>query len=100
VVELKEMMDSGKDFILLDVRKPREIATAAIQPHLAIPMHMIPLKLAEIDAEKEVVVICHTGVRSAQVCHFLHGQGYEHLLNVFGGIDAWSRQIDDSVPLY
>ena len=100
VMEYKELLDSGEDHVLLDVREPNEIATAAIRPCLEVPMRTIPQRIEELPKDKRIVVICHTGGRSMQVCQFLDQYGFDNVVNLMGGINAWSRQIDPSVPLY
>lgn len=90
--------------VLLDVREPAEWQLASIQPEgaelLQMPMQTIPLRLAELDADRPVAVLCHHGGRSMQVAMFLARQGFEHVANVAGGIDAWSLHVDSSVPRY
>ena len=88
-----------QEFILLDVREPHEVEYARIDPHIHIPMAAIPIRRNELKKESQIVVICHTGVRSAQVCHYLQQQGYD-VTNLEGGIDAWSRLVDPSVRRY
>ena len=88
----------------LDVREDWEVAVAAI--HIKgvavthIPMGRIPKRLAELDPEQPVVCICHHGMRSAQVAGFLERQGFATVYNLAGGIDAWSEQVDSTVPRY
>jgi len=90
--------------LLLDVREPWEVETAAIR--LAgvqakhIPMSRIPERLEELDPSQSIVCICHHGVRSLQVVAFLERQGFESVYNLAGGIDAWSVEVDPSVPRY
>ena len=90
--------------LLLDVREPWEFERAAIRIEgartLHIPMNTIPQRLDELDAAQPVVCICHHGMRSAQVAAFLERQGFEAVYNLAGGIDAWSAQIDPTVPRY
>ncbi len=86
-------------FTLLDVRDADEIAKARIDPHVHIPMKDIPARFRELNKEKPVVVICHTGVRSAQVCVYLEQFGYD-MINLEGGIEAWSLTVDPAVPRY
>lgn len=100
VMEYKELLDSGADHVLLDVREPDELAIAAIHPCLEVPMRTIPQRMEELPKDKPIVVVCHTGTRSMQVCQFLDQSGYDNVVNLMGGINAWSRQIDPSVPLY
>jgi rhodanese-related sulfurtransferase len=90
--------------LLLDVREPWETALARIDPGhgdaLFVPMMQVPLRLADIDRTRSIVCICHHGGRSAQVVAFLLQQGYPQVYNLTGGIDAWSRTVDPSVPRY
>jgi rhodanese-related sulfurtransferase len=60
----------------------------------------IPSRLTELDPDRETVVVCHHGVRSAQVAMYLAQNGFEHVLNLSGGIDAWSEDADPSTPRY
>jgi rhodanese-related sulfurtransferase len=89
---------------VLDVREPWEVALAPLKhPTLAtvaVPMQQIPARLAELDAERPVYVLCHHGMRSLQVVHFLERQGWPEVCNIHGGIDAWSREVDPAVALY
>lgn len=92
--------NKAKDkFILLDVREPHEIALAKINPHIHIPMGTILVRHEELDKDTPIVVMCHGGVRSAQVCQYLEPLGYD-VTNLEGGIDAWSQLVDPSVPRY
>ena len=100
VLDLAQRHDAGEDFLLLDVREPDEIATAAIPWATTIPMGAIPQRLAELPADKPIAVLCHGGGRSARVTAFLNENGFPQAVNVAGGIDAWSRNVDPSVPTY
>lgn len=86
--------------VLLDVREPWEIATAQIAGSVSIPMRDIPARSEELDDDAQIVCICHHGARSAQVAMFLDSRGFTKVFNLQGGIDAWSRQVDPSVPTY
>ncbi len=86
--------------VLLDVREPWEVQTAQITGSLNIPLQQVPIRGLELDAEADIVCICHHGARSAQAGLFLESRGYGKIHNLQGGIDAWSRQVDASVPLY
>ena len=90
--------------LLLDVREPWEVETAALRlpgvPFKHIPLGRIPERLDELDPSQPVVCICHHGVRSLQVVAFLERHGYESVYNLAGGIDAWSTQVDPGVPRY
>jgi len=90
--------------LLLDVREPWEVATAAMPGITAIPMSQIPARVDEISEAAApavpVVAICHHGARSMQVALFLESRGIGPLHNLTGGINAWSTQVDPSVPRY
>ena len=90
--------------LLLDVREPAEWQAASVQPAgaelLQMSMHTIPARLADLKRDQPIAVLCHHGGRSMQVAMFLQQQGFTRLVNVAGGIDAWSRQVDPSVPRY
>lgn len=90
--------------VVLDVREPHELQTASVTADgftlLAIPMHSIPARLAELDPQQPIACLCHHGGRSMQVAHFLQGHGFEHLANIAGGIHAWSAELDPSIARY
>src|SRR4051794_28219880 len=97
---LKAKMDARQSFCLLDVREPWEVALASIPGSVAMPMHEIPARLAELDAAAEIIVMCKAGGRSQRVAEFLAARGFGRVSNLRGGIDAWSRDIDPDVPEY
>lgn len=76
----------GEQLTLLDVREPWELEIAG--------------RISELDAAQPVVVICHSGIRSARVAHYLESQGFRAVFNLIGGTEAWSRLIDPKVPRY
>lgn len=95
------LADPGREKpLLLDVREPWEYERARIADSQLVPMREIPARLAELDAGKEVVAICHHGGRSAQVALFLEKNGFSKVHNLVGGVDAWSRTVDPAVALY
>lgn len=99
--ELKVLLDGNPDVVVLDVREPWEIETAAFAGSVNIPMGNIPAKYSErLDHAKHVIVICHHGVRSMNVTAWLRQQGMQKVQSLCGGIDSWARQIDPKVPLY
>ena len=102
VASVKQMLDGGEKFVLLDCREPAEVATARIAGSTHIPMREIPARLSELEAgpDDRVVVHCHHGGRSLRVTQFLRQQGFTQVQNMTGGIDAWSQQIDPSVARY
>ncbi len=99
-VDLKTEIASGKKLQLVDVREPWEFETAHIPGSTLIPMGEIASRLAELDSALETVVICHHGGRSMQVARFLQSQGFHNLHNLAGGVDAWARSVEPSMPLY
>lgn len=99
--ELKLLLDSGADLVLLDVREPWEYEAAQIAGSKHIPMGDIPARFnQELDPDSHIVVVCHHGVRSMNVTAWLRNQGFETVQSLRGGIDRWSREVDPSVPLY
>ena len=98
--ELKGRLDRGDSVIVLDVREPEEIRLAAFPNAVHIPMGEIPSRLAELDPDAEWVVVCHHGIRSAQVAMYLARNGFERVSNLSGGIDEWSLTVDPATPRY
>jgi len=88
------------DPLLLDVREPWEFDICHIAGSVNVPMGQIMSAIDRIDDADETVVICHHGIRSQQVIHFLQQQSVENLVNLDGGVDAWARQVDLDMPVY
>ena len=86
--------------LLLDVRENWEFETCRIAGSTQIPMNLIPVRVTEIDDDREVVCICHHGARSMQVAAFLERNGFDNVTNLTGGIHAWALQVDPSMPTY
>lgn len=99
VKELKRRIDAGENVYILDVREPWEYVIAHIGGRL-IPQDEVPQRLAEIDRNREVIVHCHSGIRSQQIAELLKRSGYPRVANLAGGINAWSEEIDPKVPKY
>ncbi len=89
--------------VLLDVREGWEVQTASARPaeldFVHMPMQTIPARLSELDPARPIACLCHHGGRSMQVAHFLASHGYQ-VVNVAGGIHAWSAQVDPAIPVY
>ena len=100
VEELAQWRDSGTPCVLLDVREPDEIEAASLPGSVYIPMREIPLRHGELDKSATIAVLCHHGGRSERVAQFLAFQGFGKVYNVEGGIDAYARQVDPSIPRY
>jgi rhodanese-related sulfurtransferase len=96
----EKLKQKSSRVLLLDVREPDERETAVIEPSIHIPMRDVPQRLSELPKDREIVVYCHGGTRSAMIAGFLEGHGYPDVANLSGGIDAWSRRIDPKVPRY
>ncbi len=95
------LADAGRDQpLLLDVREPWEFDKARIAGAQLMPMREVPARHQELDAKQDVVAICHHGGRSQQVAVFLEKAGFTRIHNLMGGVDAWSRTVDPTVPLY
>ena len=82
------------------MREASERDIAVIPDDIHIPLGDITMRYNELDQDQEIIVYCHSGRRSAQVCQFLSGIGYENVNNLQGGIDSWSKEIDSSVKQY
>lgn len=98
VDELKELMDNGSDFQLIDVREPFEYEAANIEGEL-IPLNAVPQNVEKVSKEKQVVVMCRSGKRSANAIAFLEQHGYDNLYNLAGGILDWKAEIDNSLDV-
>jgi sulfur-carrier protein adenylyltransferase/sulfurtransferase len=99
VKELKNRIDAGEDLFVLDVREPYEYQIAQIGGKL-IPQNDVPQRLAEIPRDREIVVHCRSGARSQKIAEFLKQSGYQQVVNLAGGILAWSDEIDPKVQKY
>ena len=86
--------------LLLDVREPWELEICRIEGSVAMPMGSVPARFPELDRDRETVVICHHGARSAQVCMFLERQGFSSVINLAGGVAGWAAQVDPRMAQY
>ena len=102
VLTIKQKLDRGEDFLLLDCREPEEFAIAKITSAELIPMSQLRERMGELEAHRQrlIVVHCHHGGRSLRVAMWLRRQNFPSAQSMAGGIDAWSQQIDASVPRY
>jgi rhodanese-related sulfurtransferase len=99
VKELKRRYDSGEEVFLLDVREPYEYKIAQIGGTL-IPQNDVPNRLNELPRDREIVVHCRSGARSQKIAEFLKQSGYSQVVNLAGGILAWSDEIDPKIQKY
>lgn len=100
VEELKARMDRGDNFVLLDVREKFEVDIAALPGAKVIPLSDLASRMSELDSADEIVLFCKLGPRSATALRQLQKAGFAKLLNLEGGLDAWSQRIDPAVPRY
>lgn len=94
--QLAQWLDQESSVQLLDVREMREIAAGTIANALSVPLATLPMRLKELNRERDLVVICRSGARSAQACMFLQQQGFDKVHNLRGGVIAWSQ---NSLPM-
>src|SRR6516162_7375964 len=103
VRDVKRRIDAGESVVFIDVREPEEYAIAKIQGSELVPMRSVPANLQSLEAKADdaaLVIYCHHGIRSLQVANWLREQGLEGCQSMAGGIDAWSLEIDPSIPRY
>jgi sulfur-carrier protein adenylyltransferase/sulfurtransferase len=99
VEDLKQSMDANTAPFLLDVREPNEYAICNLGGFL-IPLNDLPRRIQELDPQRETVVYCRSGGRSAMAVEFLLANGFKDVKNLAGGILAWSAKIDPTMPQY
>ncbi|MGH9734384.1 MAG: rhodanese-like domain-containing protein, partial [Candidatus Acidiferrales bacterium] len=97
--ELKSRLDRGDDLFILDVREPHEYQICNLNGHL-IPLGDLPSRVSELDSSREIIAHCRSGKRSAEATAFLQKAGFRKVLNLKGGILAWSDEVDPAVPKY
>ena len=99
--DLKRRLDSGEDIQIVDVREPNEVAIGRIPNSVHIPLGQVLNRMSEIDENRETVVHCKMGGRSARAIDALQRSGFKgNLMNLKGGILAWSDEVDPTVPKY
>ncbi|MFK8068158.1 MAG: rhodanese-like domain-containing protein [Gammaproteobacteria bacterium] len=101
VTQLAKLInDPEAEIILVDVREEWEVEICKIDPSLHIPMSSIPNSLDQLEFNLPIIVYCHHGLRSLHVAHFLNDQGFIHVLNLDGGINAWADEVDPEMAKY
>ncbi len=100
VAELAEKLKSANPPLLIDVRQANEFAYCRIPGAELRPLGEIQTWSRDLDPEAEIVLQCHTGIRSAQAANYLARLGFKHVYNLEGGIDAWAAEIDPDMPRY
>ena len=101
--EVQRRLHSGEKLALIDVREPSEFQLARLPGAELIPMRTVPAELSRLDAQAEetpLIIICHHGVRSLNVVHWLREQGVAACQSLAGGIDRWSLEVDPAIPRY
>lgn len=98
--QLQQKLQHQDDLFLLDVREENEYAFTHIADSILIPLNTIPARIAELNPEQEIVVICHHGRRSQAAADFLEQQGFKNLMNLIGGVEAWASECDKTMPRY
>ena len=99
-VELRQRLDERKPLVLLDVRQDWETRLCRLENAVHIPIEEIELRADELNADDEIVVYCHQGVRSAAVADYLRQRGFKNVKNLHGGLDYWARTVDPSMRRY
>lgn len=100
VYQLKDIIDKKDNFILIDVREKFEVEICKLEQFIHIPMNKIPDEISKISKKENIIIMCKSGVRSAQVCHFLNDRGYLNVSNLKGGIINWAMEIDSNMDIY
>ena len=98
--ELKARRDRGDKPLVVDVRETWELQLASIPDVVHVPMSQIPARLSEFSRDAEIILMCHAGGRSLRAAQFLANQGFTNVVNLSGGISAWSELVDATVPQY
>lgn len=86
--------------VLIDVREPWEFERCRIEGAQSMPLATVPTQVSALDRDADTVMICHHGARSFQAGMFLEQQGFTHVINLQGGVAAWARDVDGSMPTY
>jgi rhodanese-related sulfurtransferase len=90
-IELQQRLESEDAPILLDIRGENELMSGALPGYEHLPMHILPVRIAEYPKDRDIVLYCHSGARSHMACNFLMRQGYSNVINLRGGIVTWAQ---------
>jgi sulfur-carrier protein adenylyltransferase/sulfurtransferase len=99
-VELSERLKNGGTVRLIDVREPHELEISRIDGAVLIPLGQLAGRLSELDSAQEIVLFCKSGTRSTRALELLASAGFRKVKNLKGGINAWAREVDPSLPIY
>ena len=100
VEQLAALQNDRDKAVLLDVRDPWEVEICRLAGSVNIPMNEIEQRVNELEADARTIVICHFGMRSLQVGHYLESAGFKDIVNLEGGLDAWAERVDQDMPRY
>jgi rhodanese-related sulfurtransferase len=89
--DLEARIAKGDNFLLLDIRSAGELAQGVLPDAEHIPMHLIPVRMADLPKDRDVILYCHSGARSYHACAYLAQQGFTNAINLRGGILGWAR---------
>src|SRR5262245_24631927 len=98
--EIDRRIKSGEDLLLIDVREPAEVAIAALPGALVCPLSRSESWISQIPVGRSLVIFCHHGVRSLHAALALKERGHDDVINMTGGIDLWSAEVDSEIPRY
>lgn len=98
--ELASKLETGNRLYLLDVREPHEVEISNIEGTMLIPLGQLAARLSELDSAQEMIVLCKAGTRSARALELLVSAGFRKVKNLKGGLNAWARDVDPSMPVY
>jgi rhodanese-related sulfurtransferase len=98
--ELAKRLQNGATVNLIDVREPLEHEIASIEGARLLPLSQFNQWIDDLKPDEEIILMCHHGIRSANVCVFLARNGFEKVFNLEGGIDLWSKTVNPNVPRY
>jgi adenylyltransferase/sulfurtransferase len=98
--ELQALRGGAVGPLVVDVREPHEYEIVHLEESRLVPLRELPARLAELDADREIVVLCHHGVRSRLAVELLRGAGFSRARSLAGGIDAWAVEVDPELPRY
>jgi adenylyltransferase/sulfurtransferase len=100
VSELKALLDAGEKIRIIDVREPHEWEIVHLEEADLIALGKLPAYMHRLDSAESIVLLCKSGARSARALNQLREAGFRKLKNLKGGINAWAREIDPSLPVY
>jgi rhodanese-related sulfurtransferase len=99
-LQVKELLDSGTDMVLVDVREKWEFEYCHIPNSIHISVTDIPDNISKLETKKPLILVCHNGRRSRHIGEELIKNGFDNLINLKGGVDQWADDIDVSMPKY